>query len=183
MGALSARLDTLQMRDDAQQQALHALGARTDELGQILERRQQDLRDLGAALDALRARSELESEQARAVRDGVRLEITSLATALDVAGRANSELAQATRDLDAKHESLRRRLAEIAPAFPSVSGLAPDDSAAWFHAAVEGASADRLTRSGRVSASMFPGCMRHSRCTRKSSGPGPGMRGAASGSR
>ncbi|HSD00384.1 MAG TPA: class I SAM-dependent methyltransferase, partial [Casimicrobiaceae bacterium] len=72
------------------------------------------------------------------VRDGVRLEITSLATALDATARAHAKIEQAARDLHAKHESLRRRLAEVAPEFPTVGGLCADDSAAWFHAAVEG---------------------------------------------
>lgn len=130
---------------NAQRDALEAHAA---EIRDLASRAAQGLR----RIDALEAQSTLqqqrhdrlahdaemlstqagqEREQALAVRDGIRREMTSLMTRLD-------ELARSSRNLETTTESLRARVAGIAPDFPSLSGLAAGDSAAWFHSAVEG---------------------------------------------
>ncbi len=140
----TAALDKLGIQFDAQQHALdqrgvaiQALEAQFGPQRRALEQCEMELRELAAQLRSLRARVESESEQASGVRDGVRLEISGLTSRLDSAARSAESLGSAIRQLEATADSLRARLRTIAPPFPALPDLASDDSAAWFHAAVE----------------------------------------------
>ena len=107
----------------------------------MIDRRQDEQRtSLGtvqSALESLRARVELESEQASAVRNGVRGEIQGLGARIDALARTAQCTEDTVRRIDAVGEATRERVDAIAPPFPALPGLSANDTAAWLHAAVE----------------------------------------------
>lgn len=134
-------LRTLNTQRHAIEQHAAELRALAEQLGSqrhTLDQREREAAELAARLDGLQRRVDHEGDQERQVREGVRLEIIGVTSRLDALARSGAERDSAASGLMAEADALRTRLTEIAPAFPSISGLASDDSAAWLHSAVEG---------------------------------------------
>ena len=150
LGRLSARIDPLA---DAAQSHARALGAREREI-RVLEATaatlQRDIGKLTARLSSILTRIDRDGVDAQAVREGVRREIIGITDWLGRLDRSATQLAQAdreatdlveanTREVTRQMGSVRERLEAIAPLFPALPNLGPEHSAAWFHAAIEGA--------------------------------------------
>lgn len=105
---------------------------------QRLDTHEQRLGELGVGLRAVAADAERRHEEAAAVRNGVRVEITALDRHVRESARtASAELAAARQAVGEDLERITDRLEVVAPRFPALPGLGSADTAAWFHAAIE----------------------------------------------
>ncbi len=168
LGRLSARIDPLADAAQSHARALGAREREIRVLEATAATLQRDIGELTARLSSILTRIDRDGVDAQAVREGVRREIIGITEWLGRLDRSATQLAQADRDatdlveantrevtrqmasvrerLEAEIRevtrqmgSVRERLEAIAPLFPALPNLGPEHSAAWFHAAIEGA--------------------------------------------
>jgi SAM-dependent methyltransferase len=125
------RIHSLEVQSSADQRRIHSL-----EVQSSADQRQ--IGALAAQLEALRAQLREQADHARRVGDGIRLEIESLRANLERAAEEAAELRRVDRELETRAAGIDARLDRIEPPFPPIRGLGSTDSAAWFHAAIEG---------------------------------------------